>query len=111
MLKIGYVSQWSPELVQVASRMVETGQCEDDQSGSKRPMKISVAFVPKDNQCNWHFGMVGPTVVGSGQLPGISSVNLSIEIITSVIFVYLSGVDINPSSKVVRMHEGIICQK
>ena len=78
MLQVGYVRKWSPEVVTGARRTVETGQGKDDRSRGKGPVKISVALVAKNNQCNWHVCIIITTVMSSGRLPGISSVNFSI---------------------------------
>ena len=86
-------------------------ECEDDCSGRRKPMKLSVALVTKRNQCNWHVGMAGLAVVSSDRLPGISNVNLPVEMICCVTFICFSNVDINPRSKIIGMHKGIICQE
>ena len=111
MLQIGDVREWSPEIVTVVRRTVETGQGKDDGSRSKGPAKISVALVTKNNQCNWHVCIVWTAIVSSSRLAGISSVDFPIMFLGCMTFIHLSSMNVNSGIKIVRMHEGVICQE
>ena len=111
MLQVGDVRKWSPEVVTAARRTVETGQGKDNRSRGKGPVKISVALVAKNNQCNWHVCIISTAIVSSSRLPGISSVDFPVMFVGCMTFIHLSSMDVYSRSKIAGMHEGVICQK